>query len=324
MITINLLCMKTKAWHPVQVLALLVGILLRCAVAFAADTPENQKRIEKCVTNWQAQFGPVDFNSKERWNWMISVHPQPVSSFKAFDDEILSPGITGDHHTWVRRFFKGTFLNALTNLGPSKYYVNQGRTESSLLYCELEFEGNTISIQESYEAFLMTVKPRAFDASKGIDRATVGRMLFDWVRLNKRQPPIRATFGVPGSANFFSQEMDEENPFTIPYASQAELADSFKLPPQLKVGDTFSNWTNAPENITLYLNYWQAYVVGFVGTNGVSLMLFKAEYAGPRIGRIYDFNWLNKGLFRGDGKTLVDPPKNEHSNDPYNSGNAVR
>ena len=313
--------MNSPIWTFLQVLALVLGIILRSPVAFGADTPENQKRIEKCVTNWQAQFGPVDFTSKERWNWMISVHPQPVISFKVFDGEILSPSITGDHQAWIQRFFKGSFLNALTNLGPSKYYVNQGRTESSLLYYELEFEGNSISIQESYEAFLMTIKPRGFDAVKGIDRAILGQMLFDWVRLNKRQPPPPEVSFLPGSG---IREAEEGNPFTIPYASPGELLDSLKLPAQLKVGDTFSNWTNAPENITLYLNYWQAYVVGFVGSNGVSLIVFKADYGGPRIGRIYDFNWLNKGLFQADGKTLVDPPKNERSNDPYNSGDAVR
>ncbi|HYV28357.1 MAG TPA: hypothetical protein VFA77_12540 [Candidatus Eisenbacteria bacterium] len=307
--------MKTKTRPPIQVqLALLLGIFLECSSALSADTLDYQNKIKTRATNWQAQFGPVDFTPKDRWSWMISVHPQPLNSFKAFDREILSSGITGDHQAWIRRIFKGAFLNALTNLGPAKYYVNEGRTECSLLYYELEFDGNRVFIQESYQAFFMTVRPHDFDAMKGIGREVVGRVLFEWVNLNKRRPPTPGTIGVT----------DEEDPFTIPYASRTELLDSFNLPPEAKVGDTFSNRTNAPENITFHLKYWPDYVPGFVGTNGISLILFETYDGGPRMGRIYDFNWLNKGLFQADAKTLVDPPKNERSNDPYNSGPTIR
>ncbi len=298
--------------------ALLLGIILEYQTAFGADTPDYLKRVEALVTNWQAQFGPIDFSTKQRLNWMLSVQPQPLSSFKAFDGEVLSPSITRHHQMWIRLIFKGTFLNALTNLGPSKYYLNEGRTESSLLYYELEFDGNRVSIQASYEAFLMTFRPRHFDATKGIDRETIGQVLFEWVNLNKRRPPIPQTIRIPGSTNLISGDTDEGDPFTIPYTSLGELLDSFKLPPQLKVGDTFSNWTNAPPDITHYLNYWPAYVVGFVGSNGISVILFKTYYGGPRIGRLYDRNWLKKGLFQADGKTLIDPPKHRERNEaPY-------
>ncbi len=37
-------------------------------------------------------------------------------------------------------------------------------------------------------------------------------------------------------------------------------------------------------------------------------MLFEAQKGRAAMGFNYDFNWLNKGLYMRDGKTLVDPP----------------
>ena len=313
-----------KCERAVHVLTLCMFVFQAiCPLSSAtAEIPNHETREQKTlrfVQKWQEVFGPVDFAQEETWDWMIAVHPQPPATFAIFADEKLSENITDHHQLWLQKVLKGKFLATLTNLPPSKFYLNQGRVESSLLYYQLEFENNIVFIQESYKALLLTIKPSGFDPRFGIEGKFLGRILFEWVNLNKLRPDPPAISPRPPNASGQVElgSVDVVNPFTVPYDSAAELLEAFKLPPQLKVGETFGNsFERSAYPPLANLHYWQSYVVGFVGTNGVSLFLFKADRPGdPRIGFPHDFNWLNKGLFRADGKTLVDPPRSRNINE---------
>jgi hypothetical protein len=65
--------------------------------------------------------------------------------------------------------FKDSFRAALKQLKPISYYVNEGRTETSLLNWELEFAGSAIAIQENYNVFFLSIKPKDVNVESGID-----------------------------------------------------------------------------------------------------------------------------------------------------------
>lgn len=317
----------------------LFGMFLLCCVslrqpisAIGAEIETNQQKASRAIAKWQEMFGPIDLSKNDMFNCLISVHPQPKSAFLSFRVEQLSPGIVDHHQNWLVKHFKGPFFTALSNLPPSKYYMNEGRVEPSLLLYELEFSGNSVCIIESYQGFLLWIKPPDFDASVGIAPQFVGQVLFEWINLKK---PAWGESNAPGAnltvigqglqvdpdRSFWEEDMENwyrptPDRFTVPYASIDEILRTFKLPQRLKMGDVFTNRTRT---IVASTRSWHEYVIGFVVKDGLCLLIDKSVER-TDMDFSYDYNWLNKGLFQADGKTLVDPPKNQRSNDPDRVG----
>ncbi len=264
-----------------------MGFLVRCFLCVAVfgfpvsdtvggelDQKEWQPQIDRIVKKWQEMFGPVNFRDETLFQSLLYVHPRPKQSFRDFRGEQLSREITRDHEHWRDRIFKGPFHAALMDVKPSKYYVNEGRTETSLLFSEVKFGESTVSIQESYNALFVNIAFNDYDVESGIGRDRLAHLLSAWIRLK--------------------------------YNSPEEVMKGFNLPEQLKLGTIF---TNRDRPRVAEINAWEDYVVGFVTKHGICLILFKADGQRAQFGFPSDFDWLNRGLFKSDGVTLVDPPR---------------
>jgi hypothetical protein len=83
---------------------------------------------------------------------------------------------------------------------------------------------------------------------------------------------------------------------------------AFRLPEHLKVGEVFTN-RDRPE--VAPIGSWEDHVIGFVSKQGICLMLFKADGGRAAPGLVPDFDWLNKGLLKEDGKTSAHPPRKQ-------------
>jgi hypothetical protein len=244
------------------------------AVGGETDRKDWQPQIDRAVKKWQEMFGPVNFREETLFESMLYVHPQPKRSFQDFRNEQLSAEVIWGREHWLDRIFKGSFHATLRDLRPSKYYVNEGRTETSLLYLEVEFGDSTVAIEENYNAFFLNIAPKNYNVQSGIGRDQLVRLLSEWIRLK--------------------------------YTSPAEIIKAFRFPERLTLGDVF---TNSDRSRVGLINAWEDLVVGFIAKEGICIILFKADGERAQFGFPSDFNWLNRGLFRSDGKTLVDPPR---------------
>lgn len=278
---------------------------------------ENQQAGERLRRNWETILGLKDFEQEERKHYLVAARPQPKKAFHRFQQERLSGGIKGHHQHWLWKHFKGPFYAALSNLPPSRYYLNEGRTEPSLLLYELKFEGCVVFISENFSSFFLCVQPPEFNKKEGVDSWWLGKILHEWVRLNQwKPPPPEPPNELPdllGTVRWGSiDERSLEERYSVPYGSVDEILRPFKVPARLKLGDWFSNSTSSRAR---HMGNWLTDVTGFVSRHGICLVLFKRDPTGPRMDFPHDFNWLNKGLFKADGKTLVDPPKNRIVNE---------
>lgn len=271
------ICCACLIWVSIQ------SIL--CSGAFGAppairgmmSREEMQPKIDAHVKKWQEMFGPVNFHDELLFDCMVYLHPQAKSSFQDFKDVKLANYITWNHERWRDTLFKDSFRAALEPLTPSKYYVNEGRSEASLLYWELEFSGSAITIQEAQRAFFLLIRPKDFNVENGIEGQWIAQLLFDWVQLK--------------------------------YKTTDEVIKAFRLPDRLKLGEVFTNCAR-PDVVPIIS--WENHVIGFVSKQGICLMLFKADGGRADAGFVPDFDWLNKGLLKQDGKTLAHPPALDH------------
>lgn len=293
-----MLSATSRRWHvfplptPLILLAVAVasGPLAKVSLGAEAASSERQRKIDNIVAKWQGMYGPVDFGEKLLFECMVYLHPQPRTSFRAFGTSNLSRTITRLHQHWLERIFSGRFYESLKDLAPSGYYLNEGRTEASLLLYELVFEGKSVTVIENFNTFFVTVKPKDHISGQDVGKEAIARLLLTWTKLD--------------------------------YISMSEVAEGFRLSENLKFGDVFTNRTQPRIS---RIGDWKDHIVGFVSKEGICLMLFKADGRRAQLGFPYDFDWLNKGLYKKDGKTLLDPPRriNQRSRDPWSLGRAA-
>jgi len=94
--------------------------------------------------------------------------------------------------------------------------------------------------------------------------------------------------------------------YRLPYASAEELISAFHLPESLSVGTIFSN--GDPSKRLFFLDDWKSYVVGFISKEDICVITFKTvpgSYFRPNNA------WLDKGLYKSDGETLVSTGKKD-------------
>jgi hypothetical protein len=162
----------------------------------------------------------------------------------------------------------------LVGLKPSKYYLNRGRNEPSLLRYEFEFEGQPVIMIENFNFFFFIVKPKAFSAEKPVSSQAVSDLISRWIK-------VRET-------------------------NQVEVAQKFRLPSQLRVGDVFTNRSH-PQ--LAMIKGGQDHVIGFISKEGICLMVPKAQKGRAAAGFHVDYNWVNRQIFEADGTTRMDHPK---------------
>lgn len=245
--------------------------------------------MDRAVQNWKSQFGPVDFAEPKMFRCMVYVQPQPKAAFTQLTTEKVSKRIPITLEIWAQEFFKGPLKEFVENWKPSRYYLNQGRLEPSLLMYEGSFEGYALTMLENYNVLFFTIAATNRSPSPGFAGREVLSILTNWLN--------------------------------IPDQSIDQFARRLSLPDSLSVGQVFTN-RKQPE--VGRIRDWRDYIIGFQSTEGLCLMLFKAQ-AGRASGSFpHDFNWLNKGLFQSNQTTLVDPPRNERWNNPSGAGRPVK
>jgi hypothetical protein len=217
---------------------------------------------------------------------MVYLQPKPKAAFTPLTTEMVSKRIQMDYGTWVGYLFKGQFSAFASQWKPSGYYLNQGRLEPSLLIYEGSFDGYSLTMLENYNVLFFTIAKTNRAPSTGFSGREVASILTNWLSITNLQ-----------------------------------VARDFSLPDSLALGEIFTN-RKQPEIGTI--RDWRDYILGFQSTEGLCLMIFKAQ--SPRMSGSfpYDFNWLNKGLFQSNQTTLVDPPQNEKLNNPFGVGRPVK
>jgi hypothetical protein len=273
---------------------LLVALVVLGNTAAAADAnwsdslafTEDQAVIDRAVQKWRSQFGPVDFAEQKMFRCMVYLQPQPKSAFTPFTTEKRSEKLQLELQVWVRYVFKGPFNGFVSQWTPSRYYLNQGRLEPSLLMYEGSFDRYSITMLENYNVFFFTIAQTNRAPSTGFAGQEVASILTNWLSITNQQ-----------------------------------VARDFSLPDSVVLGQVFTN-RKQPE--VGKIRDWRDYIVGFQSTEGLCLMIFKAHAERASGSFPYDFNWLNKGLFQSNQTTLVDPPRNEQLNNPFGVGRPVK
>ena len=237
-----------------------------------AATP--QEITNNLVNKWQTILGPVSFAEANLFSAMTCVQPQPVEAFRPFTTERMSEPYRLDFRSWLNELFTLKLRDTLKGLKPSKYYLNQGRNEPSLLLYEFEFEGQSVMMLENFNFFLFIVKTNDFSVGKLVSREAVSDLIFKW--LNVRQ------------------------------TNQIDIAQAFRLPSQLRIGDVF---TNRSQPHLALIRGGQDHVIGFISKEGICLMVPKAQEGRAAMGFHVDFNWVNRQMFEADGTTRMDHPK---------------
>lgn len=272
---------KAMLWNKLKSIVIVFGIgvlvipgfsfLVNCA---GQGLVGSNRSAETLYKKWRGIFGNVDFSDRMLFQRMVYLHPQQRNRFRKFENEILSKSIQTNHDQWVNRFFKGDLLRNIKGARPIGYYLNERRKEPSLLLFEVEFNNRKISLVENYNLVFLTVKPKNIETVKSISEEEVNLILTDWTN--------------------------------ITVGREEDALKDFSLPEVLNNGYVFAN--NGGRRIQR-IQDWRDDIVGFVTNRGICFMLFKIDPKAIRAerGLSYDFNWLNKGLFKEDGKTLLSP-----------------
>jgi hypothetical protein len=274
--------MQAFAITTVLVLCLCIGgPICMAQTEPAKGTVEKQQRREEAIRNaisgWQAIFGPVDF-SKPIFDCMIYLHPKPMKDFLPLTDKKLSSRLALEYRVlrrvWTDTFFKGSFRQAVVKIPATKYYlrsakVEWGKTESDLLLYEGEYGDESIRIMESSNVCLLTIRPKDYQPNQGIDVNYLSKILFDRVRLA--------------------------------YPTQKELNQAFKLVGPARLGSLFINNHKIDWRAIAGIDSWTDCVFLFVGNDGVSLFLFKAQAGRAAAGFPYDLDWLKEKLDEKEG-----------------------
>jgi hypothetical protein len=245
---------------------------LFCADSTSAISRETQVR--EVLTRWKSMYGDVPFEERYLFQCMVHVHPQPRSVFHVWSDEILSDAIVQNHRMWAARMFRGAMKLAAIEASPRAYYLNGTRTEPSLLLYELNVAGTQIGYVENGQAILLEVTLPQRRLGSSLETTDIAQALRDWIELEA--------------------------------ASRDDIVGTFHLPSSVSVGTVFTNRTVAEVG---RVREWRDYILGFVTKTGFCIILVKADPQRAQLGLPFDFDWLNRGLFKADGVTLLSPPK---------------
>jgi len=230
----------------------------------AQEQQRREQAIHEATLRWQAIFGPVHFDDPI-FECMIYLHPKPMSDFLPLDDRKLPRPLISGHTMWMELFFKGPFQGAVSKVPATRYYLKRNdKTESDLLLYEGRDGDEEIRMMESGIACLLTIRPKDYQPEKGVDAESISRIMFDRVRLT--------------------------------YPTIEKLNEAFKLQGTAHLGDLFiSNPKLTRKQIGL-IRGWTDCVFVFVGKDGLSIFLFKAQAGRAAMGLPYDFDWLKKSF----------------------------
>jgi hypothetical protein len=236
--------------------------------SFSAGKKKTRNEIIiETAEKWQMLFGRVDFSKEPLFNSMAYLHPQPSSYIQIFEDVTLSENIKRQHFFWLNMFLKNGLRDKFQSISPTGYYLNEGREEPSFLFFETAYDGNELSLIENGNLVFLSIKPKAYNPTSGVSQEFLSTFFADHLNLGTKE-----------EGESVVRELSFPRRMTEGYIFFCRNAGDF-----LKYRD------------------WRDQIIGFVGKNGVNIILFKTNSEDKtRLGIQYDFDWLNKGLLKGD------------------------
>lgn len=267
--------LPSKYGRPLTVLFLaMLAIGVDTSVPLHAATITRQDYTNMMVAKWTNMFGAVPFAEKHLFTCMHYVRPQPEEAFRPFTTEKMTERYSLQLEHRLGEFFKPVFHTAVRGLKPSKYYLNDGRKEPSLLRYDFELEGCRVVMVENFNVFFLTITPADFSSARPANSQVVAGLIHRWINVRD--------------------------------ASQGEAAQKFGLGTQLRLGDVFTNRLQPEPQL---MGSGRDHVVGFISKEGICLVVFKAQEERAAAGLPVNYNWVNQQIFEADGTTRMDHPK---------------
>jgi hypothetical protein len=237
----------------------------------------NQTETEILQSKWLKIFGPIDFSNADFFACLRYIHPQPEKVFADFDHKQFRQYFG----SVARQFFKAPYSPAKSKLLPEKYYLPKRGDDPGLLWYEWKVDPYSFRMIESGNGILVRIRPKGFDAQKGIQSSELLQLL----------------------QSIFNLKIKPEQASRSPGKSEEEVMKGFRLPPVLRVSETFSN-ADLPRWPVGLCGAWQLHVTGFVSREGIYVMCFKSGFRASAIFP-YHPDWLANCLLEPDGVTLV-------------------
>jgi hypothetical protein len=263
---------------------MIITLLLHATASGSAEEADSDKEAKKAkeeketrakaaaVKKWKKMFGEsIDFAARGLYECMSYVHPQPDALMVDMDDKRV----------------RGTSIEATTRIylkppcrlkkrDPDKYYLRKSDDEPSLLYYEWRKSKYVFRMYQSGNGMLLRIKPKGYDPRKPLTAKALTAVLYDVINMK--------------------------------YPSADKIADAFKLPETLPLGTVFTN----AKMVNVYIvGNWEQHVVGFLSKEDICVMCFFST--ANRMAFFFDFypNWLDGDIFEKDGKTPVNPRKDD-------------
>ena len=245
-----------------------------------SDEVRDHPAIVRLFANWKEQFGPVQFERTEVFTGLRYLHPQPYAKYTLFTDEVLSQEASNHHSLWLTRFSSPRVAPIVQKAKPFAYLMSHDGKTPSLVQYRMEVDHRRIVTVENANVLFLQIQVRQEPAGQA-DGMEVAELLFDWL--------------------------------SIGYQSAKALKEKMSIPDRLRHGDSF---TNAPGSRVELIGDWRNTIVGFLAPDALCILLFKADGQRAQHGFPPDCGWLNRNLFRADGKTWVDPPRDSGAEPP--------
>jgi hypothetical protein len=254
-----------------------VGVLWHAPVESKWD-----RYIQQAADRWEKVFGklaPLDAKKFDRgfFNAFYFINPQPESAFSDLDDKVLSPALLDQSQRWVDIFLrKDKRPKPLSKQPPQKYYLPK-MYDGGLLLHEWKAGKYAFKMYESGNGMLLRILPSGHKPGDSFSAKELAAIIRDVLNVD--------------------------------YASAEKVIEGFKLPETVKPGEVFYNMRRP--NDVLNAGEWKHFILGLVSRTDVCLICYKSQGVRMAAGFDIDRFWLNRSLFKNDGKTIVEDPPNE-------------
>lgn len=242
--------------------------LLFTAPNNAAEKETYSQEIEGISSNFQKIYGQVDFRQRPLLEALVHVHPRSDNEINSFEGYRLLEISNKQHLDWMNKYFKGELLKAITAVSPSGYYLHDGSTryETNFLSFKTKYKQNDVTMIENGQAVILTIKPDGFDPKSGIDKSFLTDVFMNDINLG--------------------------------ISKEADIHSKFTLTDKMKEGYKFA----MPDAIKYHSHHhkWKDNVLGFVGNNGVTIILMKLRdsMSSKFISFDTDRNWLKDSIIK--------------------------
>ncbi|GEM_PF-5666935 len=229
----------------------------------------REHRIEQLISDWQAQYGDVDFSEENLRNAMSYLHPKTEEHLQEVTEGLLPESYQTHHTYWARVFFQPSFLKQYTPGKPGNYYVDpNGKLPGYLQYTFSNGQVD-VTIIENGDVMMVHLDNQDFDPDRGFSSEEFLHALSSTFQLSFEDIIVMRTLrpspGIPKEGFLFSS----------PNAGQFHVSRN-----------------------------WKSHLFGFVGAKGLHVLVFKIQPDPSQVQFRYDFRWLDRMIRYQQTKNL--------------------